>query len=229
MNNTVIHIVPSILSADFARLGEQVTEVQAAGADRIQIDVMDGHFVPNITVGPLVVEAVRRVTTLPLEAHLMIQQPERYVAAFIKAGADIVIVHQEASPHLHRTISHIKELGKQAGVAINPATPVAVLDDVLGSLDLVLVMTVNPGFGGQTFIRSTLPKIRQLRAAITQRKFTCDLEVDGGINEKTAPLVVEAGANVLVAGSAIFGHKAGIAAAIQHLGEAARKLEQRSA
>lgn len=213
----MIQIVPSILSADFTRLGDQVAEAQAAGADRIQIDVMDGHFVPNMTVGPLVVEAVRRVTTLPLEAHLMIQQPERYVAAFVNAGADLIIVHQEATLHLHRTVHHIQELGKQAGVAINPGTPVTVLEPILELLDLVLVMTVNPGFGGQAFIPSTLPKIRQVRTAITERKLACDLEVDGGINEQTAPLVVEAGANVLVAGSAIFSHQAGIAPALQRL------------
>ena len=207
-------IIPSILSADFARLGEQVAEAQAGGADRLQVDVMDGRFVPNITVGPLVVEAVRRNTTLPIEAHLMIVEPERYLADFAAAGADIIIVHQEVSPHLHRTVQQIKQLGKRAGVAINPATPLAVLQEILDDVDLVLCMTVNPGFGGQEFIPSMLSKIERLRALITQHGASCDLEVDGGIHAETAALVVRAGANVLVAGSAIYGDKEGVAAAI---------------
>jgi ribulose-phosphate 3-epimerase len=210
-------IVPSILSADFARLGEQVAEAQAAGADRVQVDVMDGRFVPNITVGPLIVEAVRRNTTLPIEAHLMIIEPERYVEDFASAGADIIIVHQEVSPHLSRTIQRIHQLGKRAGVAINPATSLTVLQEILGDVDLVLCMTVNPGFGGQEFIASTLGKIERLRALIAQHIASCDLEVDGGIHEQTAPLVVRAGANALVAGSAIFGDKEGVAAAIKRL------------
>jgi len=213
----MIKIVPSILSADFARLGEQVREAEAAGADGIQIDVMDGHFVPNITVGPLVVEAVRRVTRLPLEAHLMIENPDRYINDFATAGADLIIVHQEVSPHLQRIVQHIKDLGKRAGVAINPATPSLVLEEILECLDLVLVMTVNPGFGGQEFIPSTLPKLRRVRQMMAQRGLACDLEVDGGIHAVTAPLVVAAGANVLVVGNAIFGDGEGVAAAMRRL------------
>src|SRR5215472_14610744 len=197
-------IVPSILSADVARLGEQVREAEAGGADRIQIDVMDGRFVPNITFGPLVVEAVRRLTGLPLEAHLMIVEPERYVEDFASAGAVVIIVHQEVSPHLHRTVHQIKRLGKAAGVAINPATPAVMLEEILPDLDLVLAMTINPGFGGQDFIPGTLPKLRRLREMINAQRPSCDLEVDGGIHAETAPLVVEAGVNVLVAGSAIY-------------------------
>jgi len=213
----MIKIVPSILSADFARLGEQVRAAEAAGADGIQIDVMDGHFVPNITVGPLVVEAVRRVTRLPLEAHLMIENPDRYIADFATAGADLIIVHQEVTPHLQRIVQQIKDLGKRAGVAINPATPVMVLEEILECLDLVLVMTVNPGFGGQELIPGTLPKIRRVRQMMAQRGLPCDLEVDGGIHAVTAPLVVAAGANVLVVGKAIFGDGEGVAAAMRRL------------
>ncbi len=210
-------IVPSILSADFARLGEQVREAEAGGAERLQIDVMDGRFVPNITVGPLIVEAVRRCTSLPLEAHLMIVEPERYVDDFARAGADIIIVHQEASPHLHRTVQQIKQLGKGAGVAINPATPAITLEEILPDLDLVLAMTVNPGFGGQDFIPGVLPKLRKLRAMIDAARPGCDLEVDGGIHAETAPLVVAAGANVLVAGSAVYNPRESVAQAIQRL------------
>jgi ribulose-phosphate 3-epimerase len=210
-------IVPSILSADFARLGQQVEEAQAGGADRIQIDVMDGRFVPNITVGPLIVEAVRRHTNLPLEAHLMIVEPERYVEDIARAGADIIIVHQEVSPNLHRTVQQIHALGKRAGVAINPATPLAVLQEILGDIDLALCMTVNPGFGGQTFIASMVGKIERLRAMIQQHSGTCDLEVDGGISPDTAPLVTRAGANVLVAGSSVYGASGGVASGIAAL------------
>lgn len=210
-------IVPSILSADFARLGEQVEAAQSGGADRIQIDVMDGRFVPNITVGPLIVEAVRRHTTLPLEAHLMIVEPERYLEQFAQAGADLIIVHQETSPHLHRTIEQIKRLGKKAGVAINPATPLAMVQEILNDIDLILCMTVDPGFGGQSFIPSTLPKVERLRAMITQHSAHCDLEVDGGIAADTVAAVVRAGANVLVAGSAVYGHPQGVAAGIAAL------------
>ena len=212
-----IQIVPSILSADFSRLGEQVEAAQAGGADRIQIDVMDGRFVPNITVGPLLVEAVRRHTTLPLEAHLMIVEPERYLADFASAGADVIIVHQEASPHLHRTVEQIKALGKRAGVAINPATPLVMLSEILDDLDLVLCMTIDPGFGGQKLIPSTLPKIERLRGMLTQHNAHADLEVDGGINAETAPQVVRAGANVLVAGSSVYGDPQGVAAGIARL------------
>jgi ribulose-phosphate 3-epimerase len=214
------HIVPSILSADFARLGEQVAAAQAGGADRIQVDVMDGRFVPNITMGPLAVEAVRRHTSLPIEAHLMIVEPERYVADFATAGADIIIVHQETSPHLHRTIQQIHQLGRKAGVALNPSTPPVAVEEVLRDVDLILCMTVNPGFGGQQFIETMLSKIERVRAMITQAGVTCDLEVDGGIAAATAPRVVRAGANVLVAGSSVYGHPQGIAAGIAALRQA---------
>lgn len=210
-------IVPSILSADFARLGQQVEEAQAAGADRIQVDVMDGQFVPNISVGPLVLAAVRRHTTLPIEAHLMIVEPERYLADFARAGADLIIIHEEATPHLHRAVQAIKALGKRAGVAISPPTPANMLQGVLGDIDLALCMTVNPGFGGQAFIPETLPKIERLRAMIQQRGATCDLEVDGGVSPETAPLVTRAGANVLVAGSAVYGAPGGVAAGVAAL------------
>lgn len=214
-----IEIVPSILSADLTRLGEHVREAQAAGADRIQVDVMDGRFVPNITFGPLVVEAVRRSTRLPVESHLMIVEPERYLAEFAAAGADVIIVHQEATPHLHRVVQQIHQLGRKAGVAINPSTPVATLEDIMSDLDMVLVMTVNPGFGGQKFIESTLPKIARVRQMIAERGLTCDVEVDGGIGVATAPLVVKAGANLLVAGATVFDGKEGVAAAIRRLRE----------
>src|SRR6266568_286313 len=213
----MIGIVPSILSADFTRLGEQVREAQAAGADRIQIDIMDGHFVPNITMGPLVVEAVRRCTSLPLEAHLMITNPEQYIEEFARAGADVIIVHQEVSPHLHRLIQQIKKAGRQAAVALTPSTPVFMLEDVLSLLDMVLIMTVNPGFGGQDFIPETLPKIAHLRQMIAQRGLRCDIEVDGGIHEATAPQVVKAGANLLVAGSAVYNERESVAEAIARL------------
>ena len=218
-------VVPSILSADFTRLGDQVAQAQAGGADRLQIDVMDGRFVPNITVGPLVVEAVRRATTLPLEAHLMIVEPERYVADFAQAGADLIIVHQEVSPHLHRTVEQIKRLGKRAGVAINPATPLADLQEILYDIDLVLCMTVDPGFGGQKFINGVLSKITRLRAMIEQHGAHCDLEVDGGIHAETAPLAVKAGANVLVAGSAVYSDREGVAAGIRRLRQAVEAAE----
>jgi ribulose-phosphate 3-epimerase len=212
-----IGIVPSILSADFTRLGEQVREAEEAGAQRIQIDIMDGHFVPNITMGPMIVEAVRRCTTLPLEAHLMITNPERYIEDFAKAGSDVIIVHQEVSPHLHRIIQQIKAAGKWAGIALTPSTPVIMLEDILTMLDLALIMTVNPGFGGQEFIPETLPKITRLRQVIDQRGLHCDIEVDGGIHEATAPLVVQAGANLLVAGSAVYNEHESVAEAIARL------------
>lgn len=212
-----IGIVPSILSADFTRLGEQVREADAAGAQRIQVDVMDGHFVPNITMGPMVVEVVRRCTHLTLEAHLMITNPERYIDDFAKAGADVIIVHQEVSPHLHRVIQQIRHAGKSPAVALNPSTPVFLLEDVLSLIDMVLVMTVNPGFGGQEFIPEMLPKIERLRRWITQRGLRCDIEVDGGIHEGTAPQVVQAGANLLVAGSAVYNEHESVADAIKRL------------
>ena len=213
----MIGLVPSILSADFTRLGEQVKAAEAAGAQRIQIDVMDGHFVPNITMGPMVVEAVRRCTSLPLETHLMITNPQEYIEAFAKAGADVIIVHQEVCPHLHRVIQQIKACGKQAGVALNPSTPVSLLIDMLTFLDLVLVMTINPGFGGQELIPETLPKISRLRQMIDARNLHCDIEVDGGVHEQTAPLVVKAGANLLVAGSAVYNEKESVEQAIARL------------
>ncbi|WP_376796983.1 ribulose-phosphate 3-epimerase [Thermogemmatispora sp.] len=219
-----IGLVPSILSADFSRLGQQVREAEEAGVQRIQIDVMDGHFVPNITMGPLIVEAVRRSTSLPLEAHLMITNPEHYIEAFARAGADVIIVHQETCPHLHRIVQQIKEAGKQAGVALNPSTPVWLLEDILSLLDLVLIMTVNPGFGGQEFIPETLPKIARLRQLLSERQLHCDLEVDGGINEQTIPLVVRAGANLLVAGSAVYNERESVAAAVERLRQALARV-----
>ena len=213
----MIGIVPSILSADFTRLGEQVREADAAGAHRIQVDVMDGHYVPNITMGPLVVEAVRRSTRLPLEAHLMITNPQEYIEDFARAGADVIIVHQEVCPHLHRVIQQIRQAGKSPAVALNPSTPIFLLEDVLSLVDMVLIMTVNPGFGGQDFIPETLPKIERLRQAITMRGLPCDIEVDGGIHEATAPLAVKAGANLLVAGSAVYNEKESVEQAITRL------------
>ncbi len=200
----MIKIAPSILSADFSRLGEEVQAVDRAGADYIHVDVMDGHFVPNITIGPLVVDALRKVTQKPLDVHLMINNPDLYIPDFAKAGADIITVHQEAVPHLHRTVQLIKSLGKQAGVSINPATPVETLDVILDELDLVLIMSVNPGFGGQSFIPSALDKIQALRQRITARGLATELEVDGGVKVDNIHEVVAAGADVLVAGSAVF-------------------------
>jgi ribulose-phosphate 3-epimerase len=212
-----IRIAPSILSADMGRLADQVKLVVDAGADRIHVDVMDGHFVPNLTFGPVVVRWLRPVTSVPLEVHLMIEEPDRFLDAFAEAGADTLIVHQEGAIHLNRTVQAIRALGKRAGVAINPATPASVLEEILPDLDLVLVMTVNPGFGGQKFLAGMLPKIRRVRHMIDQVCPGCDLEVDGGIESHTAPLVVEAGADVLVAGSAIYGDKEGPSAGIDRL------------
>ncbi|MCY9032455.1 ribulose-phosphate 3-epimerase [Bacillus inaquosorum] len=202
----MIKVAPSILSADFAALGNEIKDVEKGGADCIHIDVMDGHFVPNITIGPLIVEAVRPVTDLPLDVHLMIEEPDRYIPDFAKAGADILSVHAEACPHLHRTIQLIKEQGVKAGVVLNPHTPVQVIEHVFDDLDLVLLMTVNPGFGGQKFIHSVLPKIKEVKRMADERgKKDLLIEVDGGVNKETAPLVIEAGANLLVAGSAVYG------------------------
>ena len=200
----MIKIAPSILSADFSRLGEDIQAVDLAGADYIHVDVMDGHFVPNITIGPLVVAALRKVTDKPLDVHLMIENPDLYIPEVARAGADIITVHQEAVPHLHRTVQLIKSFGKKAGVSLNPATPVATLDVILDELDLVLVMSVNPGFGGQAFIPSALDKIHALRQRISQRRLATELEVDGGVKLDNIREVVAAGANVLVAGSAVF-------------------------
>ncbi len=201
----LIKIAPSILSADFSKLGEEIREVEQGGADFIHVDVMDGHFVPNITIGPLVVQAIRPHTKLPLDVHLMIEAPERYIPEFAKQGADIITVHQEACTHLHRTIHLIKEHGAKAGVVLNPATPIMTIEPILEDLDMILLMTVNPGFGGQKFISSVLPKISQLRQLLDERGLhKVDIEVDGGVTAETAKWVVEAGANVLVAGSAIY-------------------------
>ena len=206
-----IHIVPSILSADLGRLAEQVKEAEAAGADRIQVDVMDGHFVPNLTFGPQVVEAVRRATKLPIEAHLMVERPELFIEAFARAGATLIEVQVEATTSLYRTVQTIKELGAKAGVAINPATPIENLREILPYIDLVNVMTVEPGFGGQKFIAHSPEKISRLRAMDP----SIEIEVDGGIDATTAPLVVSAGATVLVAGSSVFAYRQGVAAGIK--------------
>ncbi len=203
-----IKVAPSILSADFSRLGDEIRAVEAAGADIIHVDVMDGHFVPNITIGPLVVQACRKVTKLPLDVHLMIENPERYIADFAKAGADYLSVHAEAAYHLHRLVQSIKEhTGVKAAVALNPATPLEVLDHILEDLDMVLIMSVNPGFGGQAFIPSQFDKIRALRKRIDDRKLTVEIEVDGGVKPDNAAAVAAAGADILVAGSAVFSAK----------------------
>jgi ribulose-phosphate 3-epimerase len=199
-----IKLAPSILSADFGRLGEQVAEATKAGADYIHIDVMDGHFVPQITIGAPVVAAVRRWTNLPLDVHLMVELPERQINQFADAGADIITVHVEACPHIHRVVQIIKGLGVKAGLSLNPGTPIDTLNDFLSFLDSILVMTVNPGFGGQTFIEDTLDKVARLRIELDRRRLVAELEVDGGINAEIAPKVVRAGARVLVAGSAVF-------------------------
>jgi ribulose-phosphate 3-epimerase len=199
-----VKLAPSILSADFSRLGQQVAEATEAGADYIHVDVMDGRFVPNLTIGAPVVAAIRPWTNLPLDVHLMIEAPESQIEQFVNAGADIITVHMEACPHIHRVVQMIKGLGVRVGVALNPGTPIDVLEEVLSSLDLVLVMTVNPGFGGQTFIEAMLDKIARLRAELDKRGLATELEVDGGINADVAPRVVAAGARVLVAGAAVF-------------------------
>ena len=203
MSRSVL-IAPSILSADFGRLADEVRAVEQAGADYIHVDVMDGRFVPNITLGPVLVEAVRRATRLPLDVHLMIVEPEKYVEAFAAAGATLISVHVEASPHLHRTLHQIRQAGARPAAVLNPATPVELVGDVLDDLDMVLVMSVNPGFGGQRFIPRALDKIRRLRQLLNSRGLKVDIEVDGGIDPDTAPKAIEAGANVLVAGTAVF-------------------------
>jgi ribulose-phosphate 3-epimerase len=217
MNKGPVKFAPSILAADFARLGEQVAEAEKAGADRIHVDVMDGHFVPNLSMGAPIVASLRRVTRLPLETHLMISDPDFFLEEFVDAGSDSFLVHWEGNDNLHRTVQRIKTLGKRAGVVINPATPAAVLEEILPDVDEVLVMTVNPGFGHQHFIHTTLPKIQRIRQMIEKVKAGCDLEVDGGIDAETAPLAVAAGANVLVAGSSIFGESQGVRAAMDRL------------
>jgi ribulose-phosphate 3-epimerase len=203
----MVKIAPSILSADFSKLGEEIKAVEMAGADYIHVDVMDGHFVPNITLGPLVVSAIRPITELPLDVHLMIENPDSYIEAFADAGADIITVHVEAVPHLHRTIQLIKSKGVKAGVVLNPATPIDSIKHIIHDIDLVLLMTVNPGFGGQSFIHSVVPKIREVSELVQTNGLDVEIEVDGGVNAETAPICIEAGANVLVAGSAIYGKK----------------------
>lgn len=207
LNRSSVLVAPSLLSADFSKLGEEIKAVEEAGADLLHLDVMDGVFVPNITFGPLVISALRPLTRLPFDVHLMIIEPERYLKEFAEAGADLICIHAEASVHLHRSVWKIKELGKKAGVSLNPHTPLNVLEYLLEDLDFVLVMTVNPGFGGQRFIENCLSKIKKLKKLIEEKGLSVSIEVDGGINEETAPLVVKAGANILVAGSAIFGKK----------------------
>jgi ribulose-phosphate 3-epimerase len=213
----VVKLAPSILAADFARLGEQVAEAERAGADRIHVDVMDGHFVPNLSMGAPVVQSLRRVTSLPLETHLMITDPDLFLEGFVEAGSDSFLVHWEGNNNLDRTVRRIKELGKRAGVAINPGTPAAVLEEILPAVDLVVVMTVNPGFGHQHFLHSTLSKILRVRRMVDKVNPSCEVEVDGGIDEETAPLAAEAGANVFVAGSSVFGDKAGVTSAMERL------------
>jgi ribulose-phosphate 3-epimerase len=225
MDKGIVKLAPSILSADFAHLGKQVGEAEQAGADRIHVDVMDGHFVPNISMGAPIVQSLRQVTRLPLETHLMISDPDFFLDEFTEAGSGSFLVHWEGNNNLHRTVQRIKALGKRVGVVINPATPAAVLEEILQDVDQVIVMTVNPGFGHQHFIHTTLPKIHRVRQMIDEIKPGCDLEVDGGIDATTAPLTVDAGANVLVAGSAIFGASEGIAAAMKRLRAAVEKMK----
>ena len=216
-SNPEVKLAPSILSADFGRLGEQVAEATRAGADYIHVDVMDGHFVPQITIGAPVVTAVRKWTDLPLDVHLMIEAPEHQISHFAQAGADIITVHIEVCPHIHQVVQAIKKLGVKVGVSLNPETPVAAVSEILPSLDLVLVMTVNPGYGGQPFIESTLDKIARLRAELDEKGLAAELEVDGGINAEIAPKVVKAGARVLVAGAAVFSSKQTIEEALEKL------------
>ena len=222
MSNTPL-IAPSILSADFGRLADAVREVEAAGADWIHVDIMDGHFVPNLTIGPPVVEALRKATTLPLDVHLMMTNPDSFIQEFAEAGATILTVHVEACPHLHRTLQSIKEHGVKAGVSLNPATSASVLDQIIGEVDLVLVMSVNPGFGGQKFIPSSLEKIRRIRMMLKDARSSAYLEVDGGVKEDNAGSILKAGADVLVSGSAIFGSQ-NMPATITHMRSAGRTV-----
>ena len=224
METDVVKLAPSILAADFARLGEQVAQAEQAGADRIHVDVMDGHFVPNLSMGAPIVQSLRRVTRLPLEIHLMISNPDLFLDEFVEAGSDSFLVHWEGNRNLHRTIQRIKALGKRAGVVINPATPAAALEDIFEDVDQVLIMTVDPGFGHQHFIPTTLKKVSRIRQMIEQTASQCDVEVDGGIDAGTAPLAVAAGANVLVAGTAIFSEGEEVAAAMNRLRASVKRL-----
>ena len=213
-------IAPSILSCDFGRLAEEIQAVEAGGADWIHVDVMDGHFVPNITIGPIITEGARRATDLPLDVHLMIENPDGYLEAFASAGADILTVHQEACPHLHRTLGKIRELGMRAGVAVNPATPLEAVREVLVDIDLLVIMSVNPGFGGQSFIPGTSDKLRRARAMLVDAGSSAELEVDGGVDSSNAAAIAAAGASVLVAGSAVYGYEGGAAAGVRAIREA---------
>ena len=213
-------IAPSILSCDFGRLAEEIQAVEAGGADWIHVDVMDGHFVPNITIGPIITEGARRATDLPLDVHLMIENPDGYLEAFASAGADILTVHQEACPHLHRTLGRIRELGMRAGVAVNPATPLEAVREVLVDIDLLVIMSVNPGFGGQSFIPGTSDKLRRARAMLVDAGSSAELEVDGGVDSSNAAAIAAAGASVLVAGSAVYGYEGGAAAGVRAIREA---------
>lgn len=224
----MVEIAPSILSADFTRLGEQITAVENAGAAYIHVDVMDGHFVPNLTIGPFIVEWVRRATKLPIDAHLMIESPDDFIGAFAKSGANLISVHPEATYHLHRTINYIRQAGCQAGVVLNPATPLAMIEEVIEDVDYVLLMSVNPGFGGQKFIPSSLDKLRRLRALIQTRGSRARIEIDGGIGIENAAAVVAAGAEILVAGSAIFGDPDPAKALQQLLGAASKQASERA-
>lgn len=227
MERDMVKLAPSILAADFARLGEQVREAEKAGADRIHVDVMDGHFVPNLSMGAPIVQSLRRVTRLPLETHLMIMDPDLFLEEFVEAGSDSFLVHWEGNNNLHRTVRRIKELGKKAGVVINPATPAAALEEIVPEVDQVLVMTVNPGFGHQHFLHSMLAKVERVRRMVEDLKPGCELEVDGGVDEITASLAAAAGANVFVAGSSIFGASGGVTAAMIRLRDSIVPCKQR--
>jgi ribulose-phosphate 3-epimerase len=212
-----VKIAPSILSSDFGRLAEEIQTVEAGGADWIHVDVMDGHFVPNITIGPVVVEGARRATRLPLDVHLMIEDPDRYLEAFVDAGADVLTVHAEACRHLHRTLQRIRQLGAKAGVALNPGTPLSAVEEIASGLDLLLVMSVNPGFGGQAFIPASVDKVARARDLLDAAGSTADIEVDGGVDATNAAVLVDAGATVLVAGSAVYGHPEGPGAGVRSI------------